>query len=157
MTTLNLNGLGVTDLTGLEDFAALENLWISYNTGITSVDLSGNPLLEVFSMQGCTGITTIDVSMLPSLFHFDSQGCTGVASVDLSNNPAMTKIWVKDMGATFNTFDIKNGNNTNVTPAATEFLCTGNPSLTSINCDDIVYAAANFTNIDVTMTTWTAI
>ena len=157
VTGLNLNSLGVTDLTGLEDFAGLIDLWISHNTGITSVDLSGNPLLESFHMQGCTGITTIDVSMLPSLDIFDSQWCTGIASVDLSNNPLMVKIWVKDMGATFTTFNMKNGNNTNVTPASTEFLCTGNPSLTSINCDDIVYAAANFTNIDATMTTWTAI
>ena len=157
VTGLNLNSLGVTDLTGLEDFAGLIDLWISHNTGITSVDLSGNPLLESFHMQGCTGITTIDVSMLPSLDIFDSQWCTGIASVDLSNNPLMVKIWVKDMGATFTTFNMKNGNNTNVTPASTEFLCTNNPSLTSINCDDIVYAAANFTNIDATMTTWTAI
>lgn len=161
ITTLNLNALQIVDFTGLEAFAGLTTLWAGYNAGATTIDLSGNPLLETLSIQGCSGLTSIDLSNNNMLVLFDSQMCTGISSIDLSNTLSLIQVWVNNMGATLTSLNVKNGNNTNITPAGTNFHAAGNPNLTSINCDDTVYAAANFTVaagcIDATMTTWTSI
>lgn len=69
-----LKGLGITDLTGLKYFTKLQKLYCQDNPGITSIDLSGNPELQVLNITGCK-----------------------VTSLDFSNNPNMTNINCADM------------------------------------------------------------
>lgn len=73
VTTVNLPSFaGLTDLTGIEDFVALEFLDFSYNT-VSSIDLSQNTALSLF---GCA--------------------FNNLTSLDLSNNTNLT--WVVCMG-----------------------------------------------------------
>jgi len=50
VTELNVSGMEISDLTGIEDFTALENLECG-NNQITSLDLSNNPELLVLKCQ----------------------------------------------------------------------------------------------------------
>ncbi|MEM9896867.1 MAG: cadherin repeat domain-containing protein [Bacteroidota bacterium] len=63
----NIDQLNIFDLTGIEAFVNLPNLFISRNGNrITSVDLSQNVGLEQVALNG-TGITTLDLSNNPNL------------------------------------------------------------------------------------------
>lgn len=88
VTTLSLNGLPINDLTGIEDFAALDNIFIRY-ANITNLDLSLNTLLTRVNCPS-NGITTININGLTNLDEiilFDNN----ITSVDLSTNLALTK------------------------------------------------------------------
>lgn len=69
-----LKGLGITDLTGLKYFSNLTTLYCQDNSGLTSIDLSGNTKLQELNITGCK-----------------------VTSLDFSNNPNMTNINCADM------------------------------------------------------------
>ncbi|MEM0516961.1 MULTISPECIES: T9SS type A sorting domain-containing protein [Aequorivita] len=108
--TLDLDSqIGVTDLTGIEDFIALEWLDISYNL-VEQVDLSQNSMLKTL---GCTfnPLTSLDLS---SNTHLEWLSCQGsqltslllnsqmlvvvecfenyLTSLDLSNVPSLIEI-----------------------------------------------------------------
>lgn len=99
---------GISDLTGIEDFAALETLICNSNSlaaidvsnlsnlkalsltnnNIVSIDVSNNTLLEQFNIDGNSGLTTLDVS-LNTLIKILTVDGTGLTSIDLSNLPAL--------------------------------------------------------------------
>ena len=155
VTALNLNNLGVTDFTGIQDFTALTTLHCGYNTGATSIDISNLVLLTIFSIQGNTGITSIDVSANTLLTSLDVQN-TGITSLDATTLSSLTTLYCNDNALT--SLNIKNGNNfTGLLPV--NFDAFNNPSLTTINCDNATTALTTYTVvagcIDATMTTWT--
>ena len=57
---LEINILGISDLTGIEDFSALENLG-AYGNQLTSVDLSNNTALRVLELSD-NQLTSLDIS-----------------------------------------------------------------------------------------------
>ena len=57
---LEINILGISDLTGIEDFSALENLG-AYGNQLTSVDLSSNTALRVLALSD-NQLTFLDLS-----------------------------------------------------------------------------------------------
>ncbi len=65
VTNLILDDLNITDLTGIEDFPNLDNLWLQ-NTNLTSLDISQNTLLKFLYFDN-NNVTTIDVSNLSVL------------------------------------------------------------------------------------------
>tara|TARA_B100000902_G_scaffold395912_1_gene455537 strand:+ start:112 stop:1851 length:1740 start_codon:yes stop_codon:yes gene_type:complete len=81
VTFLNVNNQNIADLTGIEDFTALDSLYCEYNQ-ITSLDVSNNTSL--FNMRcGYNQLITLDVSQnqnLKFLYCEDNQ----IASLDLS-------------------------------------------------------------------------
>lgn len=88
VTTLNLDDLGIADLTGIEDFSSLQTLHVrNYNmpTNLQSLDLSQNTqLVTVYAYYN--SISSIDVSNSPNLQIlglFDND----LSSIDVSNNP----------------------------------------------------------------------
>ena len=137
VTTANINGVtflelsmiivaqSITDLSGIEDFTALENLDCR-GTQINSLDLSNNTaLIELAcgSFQGAIGGTQL-------------------TSLDLSNNTALTMLRCDNNQLTC--LNLKNGNNINMTV----FQATNNTYLTCIEVDDPSWSTANWTGID---------
>ena len=90
ITYLDLWSLGVTDLTGIENFSGLESLWVD-NNQLTSLDLSGNPLLEEFGCDN-TQLTSLDLSGNPLL---EEVYCSNnqLTSLDLSGNPLLEELY----------------------------------------------------------------
>jgi len=87
VTSLNVNALGISDLTGIEDFISVNQIYADNNNisfvdlsnlqylsslnlsfnNLTSIDLSNNPLLE-YVWMGDNQIVNIDLSSQPNLY-----------------------------------------------------------------------------------------
>ncbi|MEQ8924617.1 MAG: BspA family leucine-rich repeat surface protein [Fulvivirga sp.] len=128
ITAINLSGL-----TNLDDLR-VDGLSIS------TLDLSESPNLRFLRASGM-GLTslTLEGSSLVQLF-VQNNNLTG--ALDLSMFPNLTTVRIEQND--FNELDLRNGNNGTIT----NFNATDNPNLTCISVDDVVFAEANFTNID---------
>jgi len=104
----------VSDLTGIEDFTALEELACNYQQ-LTFLDLSAN-----------TGLIVLNCS--------ENQ----LTSLDLSNNTVLRTLWCNENQLT--SLDLRNGNNINMI----QFSTTSNPNLTCINVDDSTWSTVNW-------------
>lgn len=123
VTYLDVQSLNINDLTGIESFYALIELWCGYNQ-LTSLDVSQNTTLN----------------RLNCIFN-------QLTSLDVSQNTALTNLVcaVNDLTC----LNIKNSNNINLNI----FDATNNSTnLTCIEVDDVTWANANWTylgnNID---------
>lgn len=108
LTDLNVAGLGISDLTGIEDFVALTNLNCS-NNQILELDVSANLALQI-----------IDLSF------------NEVMRLDVVNNTAITELSCNANALNF--IDVANGNNANLVT----FNAQNNPNLFCINVDNAV-------------------
>ena len=141
VTTLDLNNKNISDLTGIEDFTALENLYCQHNA-LASLDLSQNTNLTSLDCYNNT-LSTLDLSQNTNLSSLFTQN-NNLTILDLSNNTGLVEVNCENNQLT--TLDVKNGNNTNVT----FFNATNNTNLTCIQVDDANYSASNWSNIDGT-------
>jgi Leucine-rich repeat (LRR) protein len=118
VTTLSVAGLGISELTGIEDFASLTELNCGANQ-LTSLDVSNNTAL---TNLGCSGnqLTNLDVSnnTLLTIFH--------CASNQLES------------------LNVKNGNN----GILFDLVALNNPNLFCIDVDDVTFAEMWWHNID---------
>ncbi|WP_298421782.1 hypothetical protein [uncultured Kordia sp.] len=127
VTSLSMVFKGIIDLTGIEDFTALQTLNCPFNN-IVTLDLSSN--LALTSVNAVTNnIQIVDVSNNTNLTNL-TVSSNSIQSLDLSSNTGLTYIAVSNNQLTF--LNIQNGNNGNVT----NFIATQNPDLTCINVDD---------------------
>ncbi len=160
--TINVNNSSITNLTGIEAFTSLTELYCA-NNSLTSIDISQNIVLTDFScnfnqitnldvsqntlltLLACRGnqLTSIDVSNNTLLQYFSCRDNL-LTNLDVSNNPDLVRLWCFNNLLT--SLDIKNGANTNITNA--NFNATNNPNLTCIEVDDAIYSTNNWTNID---------
>ncbi|MGH1387848.1 hypothetical protein [Kordia sp.] len=154
--------LSITDLTGIEDFTALEELNIEGNSvptldftsnlnliklnckasNVTSIDITDLTALEELQ-AGFNPYTTLDVSTNVNLKKLQCQD-SRITMLDVSNLPLLT-----DLNCSFSsltTLDVRNGNNTNFT----NFNATNIPNVICIQVDDVTYSTENWTNIDAT-------
>jgi len=158
---LDIWGEDISDLTGIEDFTALEILDCSDNF-LTSIDVSNNFNLweldcginQITSIIANPNIesllcyenhlTSLDVS---NYLLLDQLWCdyNAIVSLDLSNNINLFEVYCGDNNA-LTSLDVKNGNNNEII----EFDATNTPNLTCIQVDDEV--AAN--NGDAPYTNW---
>ena len=143
VSLLNLNNRYIADLTGIEKFASLRNLYCINNT-ISDIDLSSNLNLEVLFCDG-NQIDTLDLSnntLLYSLYCNFNQ----IVSLDVSNNPLLTNFYCA--GNLMSTLDISQ--NTSLI----YFSCSGN-QLTNLdvsNCIDLLHLqlySNNITYLDI--------
>ncbi len=153
-------GVGSLNSINLNGAIALEELYVYFND-LTSIDVSNNTalsVLHVFSNPlttldvdeltaltnlncGSSDITSIDLSTNTNLVEFSGQN-SKITSIDLSANPLLE---IVDMDAAeLIYFNMKNGNNTNITRFEAEL----NDNLTCILVDDAAYSTANWTQID---------
>ncbi|WP_394775347.1 T9SS type A sorting domain-containing protein [Flavobacterium sp.] len=65
LTTLNIQGGSIKDVTGIKDFASLKELYLNYQQ-LTSLDISGMTTLQVVQIYG-NNLTNINVNGLSNL------------------------------------------------------------------------------------------
>lgn len=108
ITSLIISGLAIEDLTGIEDFTALQDLDCS-NNNLSILDLNANTALQTLD---CSNNQIIDLN--------------------LSTNTALTALLCNDNALL--TLNIENGNNASMAT----FNATNNPNLYCINVDDTI-------------------
>ncbi|MEM6718975.1 MAG: hypothetical protein AAF611_06665 [Bacteroidota bacterium] len=92
VTSLGLNNLNINDLTGIEDFAALETLNARGNN-LTAIDVSQNSLLRSLYINS-NSLSTIDLSNNAALRNLNI-GSNGISTLDLSNNLELRNLYVQ--------------------------------------------------------------
>lgn len=142
-TTLIIQDNDITDLTGIEDFTALEILLcrrskvatvnLSKNTklrllnlvsnALTGIDLTNNILLEQVLLNDNTALGTVDVSTLAALTTLNVSN-TGISSINVANNPLIGVLALNDNE--FTTLDVSSYS------SIVQVLITNN-KLTSLN------------------------
>lgn len=127
ITSLNVSNKGIIDLTGIEDFVALTDLYC-FSNNLSQLDLSKNSALKILN---CTvnQLSSLDVTKntaLTILHCYDNQ----LVTLDVSKNKNLDILNCKNNLLT--TIDARNGNNENITV----FNATNNTNLTTILVDD---------------------
>jgi Leucine-rich repeat (LRR) protein len=150
----------INDLTGIEAFTALTELYCGYNQ-LTSLNLSQNNALEWLECQynqltnldvsqntalewlACTNnpLTSLDLSQNTTLIYLICD-YNQLTSLDVSQNTALTLLDCQNNQLTC--LNIANGINT----PFLGFVAYGNPNLSCIEVDDAEWATAHWTNID---------
>ncbi len=97
VTDLDIRNDGISDLTGIEDFTALEELNIS-NNNLTQLDVSNNTALEQLIMFN-NNVTTLDLSNNPALT-FLSAGNNNMSSLDFGTNSNIQALFLQDNNLT---------------------------------------------------------
>jgi len=159
VTSLDIENRGIIDLTGIEDFAALDTLECGYNSlgtldastnpgltyldckfaDLTSLDVSNNPALSVLI---CTNnqLTSLDVSNNTALTVLLCDE-NHVPSLDVSNNMALVDLWCG--GNPLNSLDVSNN------PALDKLDCNWN-ELTSLDVSNntvLTYLGCHYNNL----------
>ncbi len=86
VTSMDLTGLGIADLRGIEWFTELTELNVSDNP-LEELDLSGNLKLETLNISRCTSLRSLDLSNNINLSYIEANGCA-LTSLDLSHSGA---------------------------------------------------------------------
>jgi len=134
VTSLNVGGNWIVDLTGIEDFTAITYLVCAGNQ-LTSLDVTNNTALtELFCQQN--QLTSLDVSSNTAL-NFLECNENQLNSLDVSNNIALYGFYCDNNQLT--SLDLRNGNNQGLGT----FHCYNNPNLYCINVDDASWSAIN--------------
>jgi hypothetical protein len=137
--TLEVSDKSITDLTGIEGFNSLIELYC-YDNQLTRLDVSNNTFLEQLYCSD-NNLTSLDVTNNPTLIDFycyDNE----LTSLDVSNNALL--IVFNCAYNQLTSLDVRNGNNSNITYFDSET----NPDLTCIFVDDPAYSSANWPYID---------
>lgn len=140
---LDIPNLNIQDLTGIEDFQSLLELWVDSND-LTTINLSQNVLLEFLSV-GFNPLTTIDITNNLNLWAL-SASYTNISVLNTSMNVFLEILDVE--GCQLNQLDLTNN-------LELGFLSAGENSLTEIDLSnntllDEVYLGENqLTSIDV--------
>ncbi|WP_298514274.1 hypothetical protein [uncultured Kordia sp.] len=88
VTAVDLANSNVADLTGIEDFTALQTLYANGNQ-LTSVDLTQNTSLQTLEINGNT-ISTIDLTQNTALVNLDIWS-NPITTIDLTQNVALER------------------------------------------------------------------
>ncbi len=164
IASLNVNNKSITDLTGIEDFVALTELYCQVNQ-LTSLDISANSSLTILSCSS-NQLTNLDVSTNNALTELWSS-TNQLTSLDVSANSSLTLLTcssnqLTNLDVSTNTaltflaceynqlknLDVRNGNNANFI----FFNAISNSDLTCIYVDDATWSTTNWTGIDASST-----
>ena len=135
--------IGIFDLTGIEDFIALEILYCGYNL-LTSIDISNNLSLSELDCAG-NQLTSLDVSQNTNLNLLDCAG-NQLTSLDVSQNIALT--FLECAGNQLTSLNISNNTDINYLHCAYNQLMSldvsNNINLITLNC-----GGNQFTTLDL--------
>jgi hypothetical protein len=150
------NGLGITDITGIEAFVNLTELVMPVNN-IPVIDLSANTNLTYVRFAQYP-ITNLNLGINPNLVQLDLYNC-GLTSIDFTNTPSITALVLAYNNITdldlsmlnglvyltcndneLTTLNIANGNNSNITYIDVR----NNPNLGCIEVDNETYSTDNW-------------
>ena len=103
VNSLYINGLGISDLTGIEDFTALTELFC-YSNQLSSLNLSNNTQLFEVSC-GSNQLTYIDLrnGNNSGLWYFLSMNNPGLNCIDVDDVAFADYTWSTDSWTTFST------------------------------------------------------
>jgi hypothetical protein len=90
VSTLQVNNLGINEMTGIESFTVLTSLNCSQNN-LTSIDVSQNTLLQFFYCSN-NNLSALNVSQNIGLKYLMCSG-NNLTSLDLSSNINLTNLW----------------------------------------------------------------
>ncbi|MEW4923622.1 T9SS type A sorting domain-containing protein [Algibacter sp. 2305UL17-15] len=146
LTNLVVDGKGISDLTGIEDFTALTTLDCSSNS-LTSLDVSNNSALTHLTCSS-NGLTSLDVSNNTAL---TSLYCSinNLTSLDVSNNTALTTLFCH-IGNDLTNLDVSN--NTLLTVLVCGYInlnsldVSNNTALESLYCQGNNLSSLNLEN-----------
>ncbi|HIG32827.1 MAG TPA: hypothetical protein EYQ09_05255 [Flavobacteriales bacterium] len=101
VNSLYINGLGISDLTGIEDFTALTELFC-YSNQLSSLNLSNNTQLFEVSC-GSNQLTYIDLrnGNNSGLWYFQSMNNPGLNCIDVDDVAFAEYNWATDSWTTF--------------------------------------------------------
>lgn len=139
ITSLDVHGLNISDMTGIEDFVSLKTFWL-YSNNLTAIDISNNTALTLF-VPADNNLTSLDLSNNILLEALKCHG-NNLTSLDLSNNVNLHDLIAQ--GNDLVCLNVKNGNNINLWP----FNAIDNPNLTCIEVDDATWSDATWLYID---------
>ncbi|WP_075344582.1 T9SS type A sorting domain-containing protein [Tenacibaculum agarivorans] len=147
VVNLNLERLDITDITGIEAFAALETLNLDYND-VTVLDLSSNSNLRILDVAE-NDLTELDLSVIPTLEEVELRSNkirtltvnnpnlkvlraskNQYTSLDVTNCPQLEELGVTQ--TLLVSLDVRNGNNN----LMADFNARFNDYLTCIEVDD---------------------
>ncbi|WP_075341553.1 leucine-rich repeat domain-containing protein [Tenacibaculum agarivorans] len=132
ITVLDIEDKGISNITGIEDFTALVELYASENS-FSTIDVSANTALEILDISDNTNLTS-----------FISTG-NSIESYDFRSNAALEELVIVSSEAKY--INIKNGNN--YTIASGKISIYGNDDL-CVAVDDLSYALGNWTDVSST-------
>ncbi len=142
---LNVRGLGITNLTGIEAFKNLKLFDCSENP-LTDVDFSENIELFNLSISNCE-IDSIDLSTLDKLSSFNAQNCN-LSEIDLSLNIDLSSLTLT--ANNLSELDVSNNSNLRILRAASNNLSqinlTNNLALDRINLSINIFEEIDLSN-----------
>jgi hypothetical protein len=140
---LNISEKGIADLTGIEDFTALEILRVEKNE-LTDIDLTGNPNL-ISANLGINALTELDISQNPMLETLVLQH-NELTVLDISQN--LNLRWLNMYSCKISAMDLsQNINLTSVTLSGNEINEIDVSNL--LNLADLSVYTTNLSEIDV--------
>ena len=92
---LNIEDQGISDLTGIEGFTALQVLNCS-NNDLSSADFSNNPILSSLDISSNTNLEEIELSNNYFLTTFIGYGLNNLEQIDLTNNDSLVNFMISD-------------------------------------------------------------
>ncbi|CAM1354614.1 T9SS type A sorting domain-containing protein [Tenacibaculum insulae] len=140
--SLIIGARSISNLTGIEDFAALKDFNIG-NSNVSTIDMSSNLALQSLQCNG-NPLTSLNISQNNALTLLRANQ-TSLSEIDASNNTALTSINVSNC-PNLTQLNIQNGNNTNMSGG--NFSANNNPNLFCIQVDTAAYSTTNWTTID---------
>lgn len=138
LTSLDVSNVGIEDLTGIEDFTALQSLSCN-NNSLTKIDLSKNIYLASLNIASnkLTMLNVVNNAKLQAVHCNDNL----LKVLDFSKNVSLTEIYCPNNKLI--ALNLKNGNNAvSNGPSIKNF--TNNPDLSCIQVDDVTYANTNW-------------
>ncbi len=93
VVNLVLEDKGITNLSGIEDFSALEGLWLADNE-LTNLDVSNNSNL-LFCFVRDNNLESLDVSGLSQLEKIEANG-NMLVSLDITDNVSLQQLSLQD-------------------------------------------------------------
>lgn len=85
VTSINVHGKGISDLSGIKYFTELTELDLT-NNNLTSIDISALSKLTILSVYNNTKLASLNLSGNPALEQLNISFCTSLRSLNLSNN-----------------------------------------------------------------------
>jgi Leucine-rich repeat (LRR) protein len=138
LSSLDVSNVGIEDLTGIEDFTALQSLSCN-NNSLTKIDLSKNIYLASLNIAAnkLTMLNVVNNTKLQTIHCNDNL----LKTLDFSKNTSLTEIYCPNNKLI--SLNLKNGNNAiNNGPSIKNF--TSNPDLSCIQVDDVTYSNTNW-------------
>lgn len=149
ITTLEIVEEGISDLTGIEDFVALETLNCAYNQ-LTELDLSQNLMLQQLETWYNFFLTSLNITNNGNLTYVDCSQ-NNLTELDLSGNPLLETLFCGNPEYDIIQQNFLTNLNFSNNPSLNFLDASFNSTLTNINinnCPELEYIYANYCDLN---------